>query len=121
MSLEDAFGGREFRRPIELGAYPAGPDPAGGVFVAEQDGRIYVLHEGGEALLLDLSPQVSRASNEEGLLSVAVDPQFATNRLAVALLLGRPLLRNRGRDARGSRASPSTRTTRWPWTWAPSS
>ena len=79
VSLVPAFGGREFERPVELIAYPAGPDPAGAVLVAEQDGRVYVLHAGGEALLLDLRPRVSRASNEEGLLSVAVDPQFATN------------------------------------------
>ncbi len=79
VNLVPAFGGREFERPVELGAYPAGPGPAGSVFVAEQDGRVYVLHEGGEALLLDLRPRVSRASNEEGLLSVAADPQFATN------------------------------------------
>ncbi|MYA19804.1 MAG: PQQ-dependent sugar dehydrogenase, partial [Chloroflexi bacterium] len=77
--LEAAFGGREFQRPIELGAYPAGPDATGSVFVAEQGGRVHVLHAGGETLLLDLRPQVSRAGNEEGLLSVAVDPRFATN------------------------------------------
>jgi len=79
VSLVPAFGGREFERPIELAAYPAGAD-ASGVLVAEQDGRVYVLHSGGETLLLDLRPQVSRAGNEEGLLSVAVDPQFALNR-----------------------------------------
>ena len=78
VSLAAAFGGREFERPIELAAYPAGPD-AGGVLVAEQDGRVYVLHEDGEALLLDLRPRVSRASDEEGLLSVAVDPRFEAN------------------------------------------
>ena len=79
VSLVPAFGGREFERPVELGAYPAGPGAGNSVFVAEQDGRVYVLHDGGEALLLDLRPQVSRASNEEGLLSVAVDPRFSAN------------------------------------------
>ena len=79
VSLVPAFAGREFERPVELGAYPAGPDAGESVFVAEQDGRVYVLHEGGEALLLDIRPRVSRAGNEEGLLSVALDPQFAAN------------------------------------------
>ena len=79
VSLVTAFGGREFERPVELGAYPAGPDAGDSVFVAEQDGRVYVLHEGGESLLLDLRARVSRAGNEEGLLSVALDPQFAAN------------------------------------------
>ena len=79
VSLVTAFGGREFERPVELGAYPAGPDAGNSVFVAEQDGRVYVLHEGGESLLLDLRGRVSRAGNEEGLLSVALDPQFAAN------------------------------------------
>ena len=79
VSLVTAFGGREFERPVELGAYPAGPDAGESVFVAEQDGRVYVLHEGDESLLLDLRPRVSRAGNEEGLLSVALDPQFAAN------------------------------------------
>ena len=78
VSLVPAFGGREFQRPIELAAYPLGAG-ASGVLVAEQDGRIHVLHEGGETLLLDLRPQVSRASNEEGLLSVTPDPLFAEN------------------------------------------
>ncbi len=79
MTLVPAFGRREFERPVELGAYPTGPDAGESVFVAEQDGRVYVLHEGGESLLLDLRPRVSRAGNEEGLLSVALDPRFESN------------------------------------------
>ncbi|MYD65062.1 MAG: PQQ-dependent sugar dehydrogenase [Chloroflexi bacterium] len=77
--LEEVFGGREFDRPIEVGAYPVGPAGSGpGLFVAEQEGRILVLHpDGDDAVeLLDISEQVSRVGNEEGLLSVALDPRF---------------------------------------------
>ena len=76
----EASGGREFDRPIEIGVYPVGPTggTAPGVFVADQGGRILVLHpDADEAVeLLDISDQVSRRGNEEGLLSVALDPGF---------------------------------------------
>ena len=77
--FEEVFEGREFDRPVEVGAYPAGPAGSGpGLFVAEQEGRILVLHpDGDDAVeLLDISEQVSRVGNEEGLLSVALDPAF---------------------------------------------
>lgn len=77
--FEEVFEGREFDRPVEIGAYPVGPaGSAPGLFVAEQDGRILVLYaDGDDAVeLLDISEQVSRVGNEEGLLSVALDPAF---------------------------------------------
>ena len=77
--FEEVFGGREFDRPVEIGAYPVGPEGTGpGLFVAEQEGRILVLGPNREDAveLLDISEQVSRVGNEEGLLSVALDPQF---------------------------------------------
>ncbi len=80
VSFAEAFGGREFNRPVEIGAYPVGPEPGAGpgMFVAEQDGYVLVLHpDGDEAVeLLDISERVSRFGNEEGLLSVALDPRF---------------------------------------------
>ena len=80
VGFAEAFGGREFDRPIEIGVYPVGPEPgsAPGMFLAEQDGRILVLHPDADAAaeLLDISDQVSRRGNEEGLLSVALDPRF---------------------------------------------
>lgn len=71
--LAEAFGGRAFERPVEAGAWPGG-----GMFVAEQDGRVFVLQDGGgaAALLIDLRDRVSRRSNEEGLLSLAPEPGF---------------------------------------------
>ncbi|MXZ45697.1 MAG: PQQ-dependent sugar dehydrogenase [Chloroflexi bacterium] len=77
--FEEVFEGREFDRPVELGVYPVGPAGSGpGLFVAEQEGRVLVLHpDRDDAVeLLDIRDQVSRAGNEEGLLSVALDPQF---------------------------------------------
>ena len=76
VALEPALGGRPFDRPIELGAYPAGR-----LFVAEQDGIVLLFDEdgGGEAVLLDLRDRVSTVGNEEGLLSLALDPRFVEN------------------------------------------
>ncbi len=81
--FEEVFAGREFDRPVEIGVYPVGPGGAGpGLFVAEQEGRILVLDPNREDAveLLDISEQVSRVGNEEGLLSVALDPQFDETR-----------------------------------------
>ena len=63
-----------------MGPYPSPTGGAPGVFVAEQDGVIY--HVGGDkvAPILDLTDRVLRSGNEEGLLSVALDPNFAQNR-----------------------------------------
>ena len=71
----NAFGGRVFERPTELGEYP------GGYFVAEQVGLI--LRVSGSAApetILDIRDRVSTDGNEEGLLSVALDPAFDSNR-----------------------------------------
>ena len=72
-----ALGGRVFDRAIEFGALPGGR-----VFVADQVGVVltYDLDGGNEDVLLDIRPRVSRDGNEEGLLSVALDPDFAANR-----------------------------------------
>ena len=55
--------------------------PGGLVLVAEQSGLILLLDattgEGGT--FLDLRSQVSRDANEEGLLSLELDPEFASN------------------------------------------
>ncbi|MEE9277538.1 MAG: PQQ-dependent sugar dehydrogenase, partial [Dehalococcoidia bacterium] len=76
VELVPALGGRVFDSPIELGAYPGGQ-----LFVAELDGEVLLLRldGSGERRLLDLRSRVSRAGGEEGLLSVALDPEFAEN------------------------------------------
>ncbi len=68
----EALEGRTFEQPIELLAWPQG-----GLMVAEQRGSLTVYGEDGSIRgLLDLSDRV-RFAGERGLLSVAVDPQFA--------------------------------------------
>ena len=68
-----ALGGRVFRRPVELGGYPGGR-----LFVAEQDGLVLLFDGDGsnERVLLDIRSLVSREGDEEGLLSIALDPAF---------------------------------------------
>ena len=68
----EALGGRTFEQPIELLAWPDG-----GLLVAEQRGSLTVYGDDGSVRgVLDLSDRVT-FSDERGLLSVAVDPQFA--------------------------------------------
>ncbi len=76
VALERAFGGREFERPIEVGAYPGGR-----MLVAEQDGLVHVLAPDGSAAstLIDPRELVDATSGREGLLSVALDPAFEDN------------------------------------------
>lgn len=73
VTLSAAFGGRRFGRPIELAPYPGGR-----LLLAEQEGLVSLLGADGSAAgtLLDIRAQTSRAGNEEGLLSVALDPGF---------------------------------------------
>lgn len=72
---------RAWNRPIEMGAYPSARGGAAGSFVAEQDGTVYeVAADGAVTTILDLRDRVLRGGNEEGLLSVALDPGFAGNR-----------------------------------------
>ncbi len=80
VALHHAFAGREFEQPVEIGVYPVGPDGSAGpaAFVAEREGRVLLLHPNGRAAfeMLDITDRVSMAGNEEGLLSVALDPHF---------------------------------------------
>ncbi len=75
IELEEAFGGVSFDRPVELGVYPGGR-----FFLADQGGLVTLLTPDGEAdgTLLDLRAVVPQASYEEGFLSLALDPEFAS-------------------------------------------
>jgi len=71
--LELLVDGLDF--PIHMVASPDGP-----LFIAEKGGKVKVLAAPGATpqLLLDLSTLVSRGG-EQGLLSIALHPQFAAN------------------------------------------
>ncbi|MGE3857833.1 MAG: sorbosone dehydrogenase family protein [Dehalococcoidia bacterium] len=72
---------RSWNRPTEAGPYPSASGGPAGLFVAEQEGVIYEVAAGGAvSTILDLRGVVLRSGNEEGLLSVALDPAFADNR-----------------------------------------
>jgi glucose/arabinose dehydrogenase len=83
ISFEAVFGGRNFDRPVELGAYPVGPPGDGepGLFLAELEGLLLLLHpDSDEAVeLLDIRDRVAKVAGDEGLLSAALDPHFDEN------------------------------------------
>lgn len=71
IAFEPAFAGRVFDQPVELVMYP--------------DDRFLIAERGGEVLLLDGSTEqsfldlpVRTGGTEEGLLSVALDPEFSS-------------------------------------------
>ncbi len=75
----ETLDGRSFEQPIELLAWPGDRpgDATGGLLVAEQRGGISLYAADGSVRgVLDLSEQVV-FRGEQGLLSVALDPEFA--------------------------------------------
>jgi glucose/arabinose dehydrogenase len=76
-----AFPELAFDNPLCL-TFP--PDGSNRVFVAEQDGRIWWFENQAAAasrrLALDITRQVRRVHNEEGLLGFAFHPKFKDNR-----------------------------------------
>ncbi len=70
--LLPALDGRRWHDPVDLL-----PWPAGGWAVAERAGRI-LRHQPGQTpcLLLDLAAEVGPLGTENGLLNLALDPQF---------------------------------------------
>ncbi len=76
-----AFSNLGFDRPIFLTSAGDGTDR---LFVAEQGGTIYVFPNRDDVAVNERSTflqiNVSRAGNEEGLLGLAFDPDYATNR-----------------------------------------
>ncbi len=77
LAITPAFGGRTFDRPTELVAYPGGT-----YLLADQSGIITRLAGDGRDLgtFLDQRSVTLRSGNEEGLLSMALDPEFDRNR-----------------------------------------
>lgn len=79
----DAYGlaevGSGFARPLYLTFAPG--DTSGRLFIVEQSGTIAILRDGKrqEPLFLDIRSRVGANANEQGLLSMAFDPDYAAN------------------------------------------
>lgn len=72
--------GETFKRPVHVTSLP---NDANILFIVEQQGKVY-LHNQAEGKtnptpFLDISAQVSRKGNEEGLLGFAFDPNYQKN------------------------------------------
>ena len=75
LGFEAALGGRTFEVPIEVGAYEGDR-----LFVAERPGRVWIVSESDPqgTLLMDITTR-SDIRLGEGLLTLALDPEFASN------------------------------------------
>ncbi len=69
--------GTGFARPLYLTYAPG--DTADRLFIVEQNGTIAILRDGRrqEPLFLDIRSRVGASANEQGLLSMAFDPDYA--------------------------------------------
>ena len=80
--LAPAFGGLTFERPVAL-VFPGDDDDR--ALVVEQPGRILLLTGEDETWsateFLDIADRVNDRGNEEGLLGLALDPDFESNGL----------------------------------------
>src|SRR5512139_1310215 len=81
MTAVGAYPNVSLTEPVFL-ASP--PDGSGRVFVVERTGRIRILpadpNGSGTTVFLDLSAEITTDGTEQGLLGLAFDPDFATNR-----------------------------------------
>ena len=81
MQLTRAFTGLDFSALV--GLYAA-PDASNRIFVVERNGRIFVFDNRDDVtsatLFLDIVSLVQSAGDEQGLLGLAFDPDYATNR-----------------------------------------
>ncbi len=74
----EAFGGYTWDRPTDIAFLPDGES----ALVAEQVGQVhraFLDARRDPILVFSIKERVSRASNEEGLLSLALDPNYQTN------------------------------------------
>lgn len=75
--VSPAYSTVELDRPVDLTSYPLGGYE---LAVVDQSGVVYGISEGAKTPLLDITDRVNDDGNEQGLLSIALDPQFSTNR-----------------------------------------
>jgi len=77
---ENAFPGLSFTRPVAVVSRP-GDDSS--LFVVEQSGIIYQIADPAsptKSIFLNITDRVDSSSDEEGLFSLAFDPDWQTNR-----------------------------------------
>lgn len=89
VNFEPAFGGRVFEEPVDLVALDGGD-----FLLAEKPGLVSRIDGEGATLVevLDLRGRVAQEHEEQGLLSIAPDPAFASNgRLWVYYIAPSPL------------------------------
>ncbi len=81
IALEPAFTG--FQSPVYITYAGEGPSGASRLFVVEKGGRIYLVENSvvQSTPLLDITDRVGSEGSEQGLLSVAFPPDFATSGL----------------------------------------
>jgi glucose/arabinose dehydrogenase len=73
----------DFDQPVFVAQPPGSED----LYVVEKPGRVQILRDGKTTQALDISGKVSD-SGEQGLLSLAFDPEFETTRLLYAYYTG---------------------------------
>ncbi|MFI5171377.1 MAG: PQQ-dependent sugar dehydrogenase [Chitinophagales bacterium] len=67
--------GPSFNSPVDIAS--AGDSR---LFIVEQDGYIYILNtDGTSSLFMDIDSKVKSTGDEQGLLGLAFDPEYATN------------------------------------------
>ena len=74
----EAFGGHQWERPIDIAFLPDGES----ALVAEQSGQVFTAFKDARRdpiLTFSIRERVRREGNEEGLLSLALDPNYETN------------------------------------------
>lgn len=78
LAFSPALGGARFDKPVDLDFVTVTR-----AYVCEQKtARIHVVVEGTASVAVDLSPRVGGKGNEEGLLALALAPDFTTSRRA---------------------------------------
>ena len=82
IALTNAFPGLPLERPVWMSE---APDDSGRFFIVEQRGRISIVKKGGNTSnaveFLNVESRTPQVDNEEGLLGLALHPQFKTNGL----------------------------------------